>query len=703
MPSPSSTPDWDSRHPLRRDPQAGNQPWTYSASPFFSAIAIRCSALIHRAVDRRGEKQRKLDAVPEHIEDHDRPGLSRRGFLAASGAVGALAAAGMGSAGPAAASPLVADSLLAGASSAPSLASPPTSAKKWSPDLPSPRFTVAVMPDTQYMFDGASIDPKPLRASLHYVLSEQKRQNIVFLAHLGDLTQNGAAAEMAAVGAEFALFDNAGAAYSVLAGNHDIDASTDDQRGQTAYLDVFGPSRFSGSDSFVDASPDGYNTAHVFTAAGRDWLVLALDWRTSAGGLAWAHSVLAAHPGSPVILTSHTLVDSAADGSATFDAYGQGLWDSFVSSHDQIFLTLNGHHWGPGRTTAVNSAGHAVDLHLTNYQNRYYGGAAMIRLYHFDTERNVIDVETLSPFLIDGGLKTPNELAEQETRLSGDIDRFTMQIDFAERFSGFAPVPVRPARSAQSMLVSGTTAYWRFDGQPNGANVGGSTRVADLSGNGNDLVVANRPGAVAGALLWSDAHHPDQPGAGSLSLTGGRPGGDYLKTVDQAPLNSNQFLSGYTVEAFLFLPTTFDGSANGFCALLSQSSSAGEAGKAHSSSGDPQEPSVTLSLSSDRELQWCAYPVSQDGSLTNWGHELPLASWWHVAVVNNGKHTTMFVDGCPVARNPSTKNSGLAVVGQPWLLGGYNYGGKLDQVFVGNIGDVRVTERALDPSEFMIA
>ncbi|CAD5989987.1 LamG-like jellyroll fold domain-containing protein [Agreia sp. COWG] len=643
--------------------------------------------------------------MPEHTNDNDRSGLSRRGFLAATAAVGAVTAAGLGSASPAAASPAAAP-LVGAASAAQAIASsatPTRAAKKWKPDLPSPRFTVAVMPDTQYMFDGASIDPKPLRASLHYLLSEQKHQNIVFLAHLGDLTQNGAANEMAASGAEFDVLDKSGAAYSVLAGNHDIPSSTDDQRGQTPYLDVFGPSRFSGSDSFIGSSADGYNTAHRFTAAGREWLVLALDWRTSAGGIDWARSVLAAHPQSPVILTSHTLVDSNPDGTAAFDDYGQGLWDSFIKGQDQIFLTLNGHYWGPGRTTATNAAGHAVDLHLTNYQNRYYGGAAMIRLYHFDLERNVIDVETLAPFLIDGGLKAPNELAEQEVRLSGDVDRFTMQIDFDERFSGFAPVAVRAPRAAQSMLVSGTIAYWRFDGNANGAGVGSATRVSDLSGHGNDLIVAGRPGAAAGALTWSNAHHPDQPSTGSIAFTGGRPGGDYLKTVDQAPMNSNQFLRGYTVEAFFSLPAAFDSSANGFSALLSQSSSASQAGKAHSSSGDPDEPAVTLSFSGDRELQWCVYPVSQDGSLTNWGHELPLETWWHVAVVNDGKHTTMYVDGCPVARNPSTANHGLAVVGQPWLLGGYNYGGKLDQVFVGSIGDVRLTERALDPTEFMIA
>ena len=65
-------------------------------------------------------------------------------------------------------------------------------------------------------------------------------------------------------------------------------------------------------------------------------------------------------------------------------------------------------------------------------------------------------------------------------------------------------------------------AYWRFDGNTDGVALASSTRVRDHSGHGNDLIVAQRPGAAAGALRWSTEHHPDQPGAGSLVLQGGK-------------------------------------------------------------------------------------------------------------------------------------------------------------------------------------
>ncbi|NED80714.1 Tat pathway signal sequence domain protein, partial [Streptomyces sp. SID11233] len=100
--------------------------------------------------------------------------------------------------------------------------------------------------------------------------------------------------------------DAKGAAYSVVAGNHDV--TGDDTRGDTPYLRTVGPRRFTRAKSFVGADRTGYNTAHVFRAAGRSWLVLALDWRTTEQGFAWADGIIKAHPGMPVILTAHDIV-----------------------------------------------------------------------------------------------------------------------------------------------------------------------------------------------------------------------------------------------------------------------------------------------------------------------------------------------------------------------------------------------------------
>jgi Concanavalin A-like lectin/glucanases superfamily len=624
----------------------------------------------------------------EHDADKVRAALSRRGFLRTSGLVGAGA-------------------LALGAVGVPSTAAAPASASvsAWQPDPDSPRFTLVVMPDTQYLFDDASIHPAPVNASLQFILDRQIEHNIVFLSHLGDLTEHGLGHEIAAISESFTVLDAAGAAYSTVTGNHDVNSSTDDQRGDTPYLQEFGPARFAKSPTYRGSTPDGYNSYHVFRAGGRDWLLLAMDWRPSAGGIAWAKQVLADHPKTPAILTTHEIVNADDLGApAVLSDHGEQLWTDLIKDNDQIFLTLNGHFWPPGRTVLQNGAGHNVHLHITNYQNRYYGGAGMIRLYRFDLARNVIDVQTISPWLLAQAPPQRNELGREEVELSGDVDAFTVAIDFTARFGGFSPVAPRPARPAGAVMPTGTVAYWRFDGGADGARLTSGTRVADLSGHGNDLIVANRPGSNPNALTWSSDHHPDQPAHGSLSLQGARKSGDYLRTVDGAPLNAATFASGYTVEAFFQVPSDFDPSLNSWEGILSRWGLAGEAGKAtQPGSGDPQEPVATLSLSDGHGLQWAVYPLNLDGAVTNWGHELPLGTWWHVAVVNDSQHTVMYVDGCILVRNPSTVNQGLATIGREWLLGGYEYGGKIDQVYYGLIGDVRIVDRPLAPDAFMIA
>jgi Concanavalin A-like lectin/glucanases superfamily len=643
-------------------------------------------------------------------------GRSRRAFLQTTGLAGAGAAAfGLAAGGPA--TPALAASPGGGKGGAPS-AQPPHGGT-WRPDTESRQFTLAVMPDTQFLYFDASLRPEPQQASFEYVLDNANPQgdNIVFMAHLGDLTEDGLASEFAGVDPVFDLLDRGGAAYSVLAGNHDVNSSTDDTRGDTPYLDTMGPKRFAHSPSFRGATQDGYNTYHVFRAAGRDWLLLAMDWRPSAGGFAWANQVVKNHPGMPVILTTHeiatpTYTDDTypedygdPENDAELSDFGQQMWDQLIKDNDQVFLTLNGHYWPPGRTTMKNTAGNDVHVHITNYQNRYYGGAAMMRLYHFDLDRDTIDVETVAPWVLNQDAAERNKLAAQIARLTGPVDYFSVAIDFEQRFSGFIPVPVRPARPAHRMVVPGTLAYWRFDqGGADGTPFTAKQTVPDLSGHGNDLsVLVTVPGSSATALTWSGSHHPDQPGHASLLFDGGQNPlhGAYLTTGDRAPLNKETFEHGFTVEAFVNVPTSWTSADNSWQAIVSRWGESGQAGKSTGNT-DPQEPIVTLSLSSGREPQWCVYPTNLPDQSTNWGQALPMDAWWHVAVVNDGHRTVLYVEGCETVDNPPTVAIGLTSLGLPWALGGYEYGGSINQIFHGSIGDVRIVNRPLKPAEFMI-
>jgi hypothetical protein len=645
--------------------------------------------------------------------DLDGDGLaasSRRTFLRGAGVLGAsAAAAGLLGATPAFAAPAFTTSGDEQRDPYGQTTMAPAPRGTWRPDPDSPRFTFVVMPDTQYMFDQDRIHPVPMEASFSYVLDPEGRaggqdENIVFLAHLGDVTQNGLAEEYAAATKVFDMLDRAGAAYGVLAGNHDV--SSDDQRGPTPYLDTFGPARAKKTSGYHSSSPDGYNTSHIFRAAGREWMVLSLDWRLSDKGFAWANDVIAKNPTLPVIVTTHEIVGSFDDGTAGLSGYGQQMWDGLIKDNDQIFLTLNGHYWPPGSTVMKNSAGNDVHLHITNYQDRYYGGAGMIRSYRFDLNRGMIDIATFSPWIRELAAKgEANALAAQEVELTSPVDYFSMAIDFEKRFAGFAPVPARSPRPARRMLVPGTLAYWRFDGGgAAGSDVSPSTVVQDQAGHGNDLVFQQVPGTPAHALTWTGDHHPDQPGHGSLVFAGqgGPVSGAYFQTADKAPINGETFERGYTFEAFFKVPQDWSSSRNAWSSMLSRAGSAGQAGK-NGPSATADEPIFTISLSGGLELQWNVYPLNQNGATTAWSHLLKPEEWWHVAVVNDGRVSKLYVNGCEEGRNPTTPAIGLTTLHQPFLLGGYQWAGTVSQVFHGSIGDVRIVNRPLPVSQFMIA
>ncbi|SDQ16974.1 LamG-like jellyroll fold domain-containing protein [Actinopolyspora saharensis] len=564
-------------------------------------------------------------------------------------------------------------------------------------------FTLAVMPDTQYLIDEGGSDPEPVRAGLRWVAHRHQKQQVAFLAHLGDVTEHGTEQEMRTADEVFRGIGRK-LPYSVLGGNHDV--SGDDQRGDTPYLRTFGPDRFAGMSTYGGSSPDGYNSYHLFEGGGRRWLLLALDWRVSDRGMRWAQGVLDEHPELPAILTTHDLVWADDDGMAHLSEHGRGLWDGLIRGNDQIFLAIGGHYWPCGRTTLTNDAGNAVHLHLANYQDRYYGGAGMIRSYSFDPARGMIDVETFSPWLREQRAARLAPLEAENAELTTTVDRFGVEIDFAERFAGFAP-PVSWERPATEVLGRDTVAYWRFDRSgfvagDDGAPVAAGAVARDLSGNGNDLTVQRLHDGPPEVLTFSAEHHDAAPAHASLRFDGGQDPnrGAVLRTGKDAPINSMGFTRGYTIETFLKLPDPFRGS-HAWMGVFGWEGRAGDAGK--NGGYSPDDAPCSLALSSERFLQFVVYPHNVDDDPTCWSHALPLGQWVHVAVVNDGGHTTVYVDRSQVVRNATARSTGITTLGEPFALGGKQSAGRYGQGFHGSLGDTRITARALRPAEFLSA
>jgi hypothetical protein len=573
------------------------------------------------------------------------------------------------------------------------------------------KFSIAVIPDTQYLFDEDRYDPQVLAKTFQWIVDHTRDKNIVFTVQLGDIVNNGLPTEFAKASDVFKILDNNDIQYGYSAGNHDINGGLyDNVRGPSAYLDYFGPKRIAQQRSYCGATPDGYNTCHIFSAGGQRFLLLALDWRASDATIAWAQSKLDEYKNVPTFITTHELVEPDTDflGDSTplisdagvLSDYGQTLWDRLIKSNNQIFMTLNGHFWPAARAVMKNLAGSDVYMHLTNYQDRFFGGSAMMRLYEFDLAEGTVDVQTFSPYWLSIPPSARSSLGKGEAHLTDAANRFTLSVNFKERFAPVVPVKPLPPVAADKVVIPGTLAYWRFEGQ-NGAPVPeGVVAVHDLSGHGNDLTRVTLANGKAGDLAYTQEFHPAQPSRGSLFINGNASqGGAYLRTADKAPLNSETFKNGYTFEAFVRLPEDCCG-VDPWMGLLARMGTQGDLGL--TTAGDPQNPLVTLSVSPSLEFQWAVQPFTQPDLVTNWSFRTPAFTWYHVALVNDGKTTNLYINGSEDVRNSHDLSVGLQTTGEFWLVGATQYG-RAGQAFYGWLGDIRIVNRPLSVQEFMIS
>ncbi|MDA0172855.1 hypothetical protein OJ998_27380 [Solirubrobacter taibaiensis] len=564
-------------------------------------------------------------------------------------------------------------------------------------DPTSNRFTVAVIPDTQYLFDDDRGDSEPVTAAFNWIVKQRTSENIAFVAGLGDVTQDGLQNQVERADQAYRILDRAKVPYSVPAGNHDINSGTNDTRPESPFSKAFGLSRYAGSSAFIGGSTNGYNTAHRFTAGGRQWLVLALDWRLSAAGIAWAQGILDANKTVPTIVTTHELLSSNAEGNASLTGNGNTVWNNLIRKNDQVVLGLAGHNWPVGRTTLKNDFGHDVFLNLADYQDMYYGGAGIIRTYAFDLDRNVIDVETFSPWVMGQKEADRNVHERQMLEKTEAQSRFQIPVDFKALAQRLDPKPAPADVATEALKVPGTLALWRP------AGTGPVTKLDDLSGNGNDLTPATLTGSTGEqtTVTVDDDHSEDQPSAKSLKFTANKSQrrGTYLRTADGAPLNTKEFKHGYTFEAFVKLPAGCC-NANAWMGILGQQGTGRDLGR---TKDDPDESAIALALSGGAELQWAVWPTSTDRLITAWGHGMASNRWTHVAAVNDGRYTDLYIDGALMGRNPLSPAVGLGSTGKYWMLGATDYANVVEQTFNGLIGDVRIVDRALAATKFMNA
>jgi len=253
-------------------------------------------------------------------------------------------------------------------------------------------FTVLVIPDTQYYTDSLTY---PGRQKIYYnqmqwTVDNLYNNNIVFVSHLGDITNNCRHDQWIISDKGLKKLDGV-VPYGLAAGNHDGDQMNGSVI--TRFNSYFPLSRYQNQPWYGGSYPAGTNSNsyQLFKAAGMDFIIIHFQWGHSASVRQWASSILDKYPNRRAILSLHKNVGEPPSTGIDMD-----LWNDVAKTHANVFLVVNGHHYGENMVTNKNNFGGTVYHILTDYQHEAVGGNGKLRYYTFHPGQNKIEAFTYS-------------------------------------------------------------------------------------------------------------------------------------------------------------------------------------------------------------------------------------------------------------------------------------------------------------------
>jgi hypothetical protein len=309
-------------------------------------------------------------------------------------------------------------------------------------------FTIVAVPDIQ---NETQYYPNALNSEINWIVDNRAARNIVAVAQQGDLTNNANTTEFTtAHNGMFRLNNAAGLPWGTCPGNHDL-------ANPAGYDNFFGPTQFAGKDWYGGAY--GHSSYQTFSAGGRNFLLLDLEYHAANDVLNWAQGVINANPNKPTIINTHDYMVGTNTGvNAGRSTYGQTMFktaitgtnpnpDGLVYGNHQVFMVICGHNHYEYSQTTTNKAGEPVMQLIADYQDGPYGGNGgngYMRLYEFDEANSAIHVKTFSPCDTSGGTAG--------TYQTGAQSQFDIPLDFNSRL-GAVPEPSTSVLTCIGLLV----------------------------------------------------------------------------------------------------------------------------------------------------------------------------------------------------------------------------------------------------------
>lgn len=244
----------------------------------------------------------------------------------------------------------------------------------------------AHIPDTQWYTYGATTPPSfPHFANMTWQMTRW-HPSPSYVAHVGDLTQNGTHEEFGR--GRWAMRLLGGIPWGVSIGNHDYTCglsqipSTPCGANFRAWI---GPENFAN----VVSTPEGDVRFLHLEFNPRDIEALTFA-RAELGAVhlptaVVMHGFLGRPPGTPSggYYTSGQIerIGSNLVGATTNSP--RDVWAKIVEPYPEVFMVISGHGYNIVRDTKTTRLGREVQLHAFNLQNDPWGGGGYVRLYRF--------------------------------------------------------------------------------------------------------------------------------------------------------------------------------------------------------------------------------------------------------------------------------------------------------------------------------
>ena len=401
-------------------------------------------------------------------------------------------------------------------------------------------FTLAWESDTQYYNE--SFYEHQLKIH-EFLLSEREDLNLQYMFHTGDIVDDyDDPAQWANADPAYALLDEAGLPYNVLAGNHDVGSMSNDY---TQYKAFFGQQRYQDNPWYGGFYEDNRGSYTLFSSGGVDFLVVSQGWGPGDEEIAWMNEILAQYPERTAILNLHEYMLTTGG----LGPVPQRIQDEVVATNPNVSMVMSGHyHDADTRVDSFDDDGDGtpdreVTQMLFDYQGLPEGGQGFLRLLHFDAEGGRMLVRTYSPSLeqysSDDPTLTPEDqdfevsyaqlgITPQEKELS--TTEFTADVLGEQQF---AHVEGAASGSTVSVDVSGlgfgTHSWYALVTDPHGGVARTAVRGLTLTPGGPECAQngggkPGKPGTPGKPDHAGGPGMPAQPGKPGKPGKPGRPG-----------------------------------------------------------------------------------------------------------------------------------------------------------------------------------